>query len=128
MTLPESWIAHRREDRELVGWIDPVDGGFIPYDLLGRPRTSAPVDWLAAEELLEELGIGYLADVYALLAEDGDWIRTRIVEVSPAGIGVKEDDFGDIGAAVSTYRVPFPIDDRLVPLAEAPGPVRSRFL
>lgn len=128
MTLPESWIAHRREDRELVDWIEPESDGFVPYDLLGRPRTPRPVDWLAAEELLDELGIGYLADIYALRTDDGSWIRARIVEVSPAGIGVKEDDFGDIGAAVASFRVPFPIDDRLVPLTEAPGPVRSRFL
>ncbi|MBS3181719.1 hypothetical protein [Leucobacter manosquensis] len=128
MTLPETWIAHRREDREPVGWIEPVGDGFVPYDLLGRPRSPKPIDWLAAEELLEALGIGYLADAYALRTESGEWIRVRIVEASATGIGVKEDDFGDIGAPVSAYRVPFPIDDRLVPLTAAPGPVRSRFL
>lgn len=127
MALPETWIPHRREDGELVGWIEPVGDGFVPFDLLGRPRAEAPIDWLPAEETLEEIGIGYLADIYALRVDDGGWVRARIVEVSTTDIGVKEDDFGDVGAPVSSYRVPFPIDDRLVPFADAPGAVRSAF-
>ena len=59
------WIEHKRGDRELLGWIAPDGDGFVVFDLLGRSRTPAPVDWLDAEELLEELGIGYLADRYS---------------------------------------------------------------
>ncbi|UOQ56161.1 hypothetical protein MUN78_10685 [Leucobacter allii] len=127
MSLPEHWIPHRREDGELVGWIAPEGEGFVPIDLLGRQRADAPIDWLPAEELLEELGIGYLAEIYALRREDGEWIRARIVEASPDGIGVAEDDLGDIGAVVERFRLPFPLDDRLVLLADAPGPVRGPF-
>lgn len=125
MSLPGTWIPHRREDGELVGWIEPAGEGFVTYDLLGRARCDAPIDWLAAEEDLEELGIGYLADIYAIRLDDGTWVRSRITEVSTDGIGAKDDDFGDIGAPVAKYRLPFPIDDRLVPIADAPGEVRS---
>ncbi|WP_053386512.1 hypothetical protein [Leucobacter japonicus] len=127
MSLPESWIPHRREDGELVGWIEPEGDGFVPFDLLGRPRATAPIDWLDAEAALEEIGIGYLAEIYALRTDAGEWIRARIVEVSPEGIGAKEDDFGDIGAVVASFALPFPIDDRLVLLADAPGPVSGHF-
>ncbi|MBK0418418.1 hypothetical protein JD276_05140 [Leucobacter sp. CSA1] len=125
MSLPESWIPHRREDGELVGWIEPVGEGFVTHDLLGRTRQAEPIDWLDAEEDLEALGIGYLADVYAVRADDGGWVRSRITEVSTDGIGAKDDDFGDVGAPVARYRIPFPIDDRIVPLADAPGEVRG---
>ncbi|WP_336660749.1 hypothetical protein [Leucobacter sp. USHLN153] len=125
MPLPETWMPQRREDGELVGWIVPQGDGFVTHDLLGRARQEAPLDWLDAEEDLENLGIGYLAEIYALRTGAGEWVRVRVVEVSTDGIGLKDDDFGDIGAPVSSYRLPFPVGDRLVPLADAPAPVRS---
>lgn len=60
----------------------PVDDGFVAFDLLGRPRTAV-VDWLHAEEVLDRLGIGYLADPHELRLETGQWLRVRITEVSP---------------------------------------------
>jgi len=127
MSAPENWIPHHREDGELVGWIVPEGEAFIAIDLLGSPRTPSPVDWLAAEELLDGLGIGYLADAYAHRVGD-EWVRVRITEVSTDGIGVKEDDFGAIanhGIVLPRYRLPFPAGDDLVPLEDAPAPVRS---
>lgn len=101
------WIEHRRSDRELVGWIVPRGDDFVIVDLLGRER-GGPVDWLSAEEALEELGIGYLADIYVLALENGRDLRVRIAEVSSAGITVKKDDFGDIGAPQHYFSLPFP--------------------
>lgn len=76
------WIEHKRGvDGELLGWIQPVGEGFIAIDLLGSHRTEA-VDWFAAEEALESLGIGYLADSHELLLETGEWLRVCITEVS----------------------------------------------
>jgi hypothetical protein len=89
------WIEHRRGDGERVGWMRPEGEGFVPVDLLGRDRADA-LDWLAAEELLDALGIGYLADPYLMERPDADPLRVRIVEVSPRGIRVKVDDFGAI--------------------------------
>lgn len=127
MSVPETWIPHRREDGELVGWIVPEGEGFVTIDLLGRSRSAEPVDWVAAEEVLEELGIGYLADIYAYRVVDGDWARVRIVEVSTEGVTVKEDDYGDVAADLPRYRLAFPVDEALRPLADAPGPVRGQY-
>ena len=127
MSVPEAWIPHRREDGELVGWIVPEGEGFVTIDLLGCSRSAEPVDWVAAEEVLEELGIGYLADIYAFRVSADDWARVRIVEVSTDGVTVKEDDYGDVAADLPRYRMGFPADDGLRLLADAPGPVRGQF-
>lgn len=127
MVLNEAWIPHRREDGELIGWIEPRGEGFVAFDLFGRARQGEPVDWVAAEEALEELGIGFLADPHAFRRDDGEWVRVRIIEASPDGILVKEDDLGAVDVVKPQYAAAFPVDDRLVPLAEAPGPVRGPF-
>ena len=90
-----------------MGWIIPRGDDFVVVDLLGRER-GGPVDWLGAEEALDALGIGYLADIYVLTLESGSDLRVRIAEVSPVGITVKKDDFGDIGAPQRYFSLPFP--------------------
>ena len=115
MAVPADWIAHRRGDGELLGWMRPEADGFIVIDLLGRPMTEA-VDWLSAEETLESTGIGYLAELYELRLDDGRWLRVRITEVSSTAVRLKKDDFGAIDAPALEYTLPFPIDDRLRPL------------
>jgi len=86
--------------------------GFVVIDLLGR-EISGVVDWLEAEEMLDALGIGYLADPYELLLEDGRWLRVRITEVSPEVIRVKRDDWGAIDIPLIEYTVAFPVPDEL---------------
>lgn len=109
------WIEHRREDGERVGWLRPEGEGFVPVDLLGR-ELGGPVDWLTGEELLEAVGIGYLADRYELLLDDGRRLRVRLTEVSTERIVVKKDDFGAIDAPQLFYTVPFPVPETLRPL------------
>lgn len=114
--MDPDWIPHRREgDRELLGWMLPEGEGFVVIDLLGRPRTEA-VDWLTAEETLEEIGIGYLADLYELRLDSGEWLRVRLAEVSPAQIIAKKDDFGAVGAEQLYYPLGFPMPENLRPL------------
>ena len=127
MSVPGTWIPHRRGDGELVGWIVPEGEGFVTIDLLGRPRSAEPVDWVAAEELLEDLGIGYLAEIYAYRVSADDWARVRLIEVSADGVTVKEDDFGDVAADLPRYRLAFPVGDELRRLGDAPGAVRGQF-
>jgi len=111
--LSEDWIEHRRgRDGERLGWICPEGDDFIAVDLLGRPRTE-PVDWFVAEETLDELGIGYLADQYELLLNDGQWLRVRITEVSPEAIKVSQDHGGAIDAPQVDYSLPFPMSPDL---------------
>lgn len=113
--MTNGWIEHRRSpDGEPLGWMLPVDEDFIAIDLLGRERTG-PVDWLTAEETLEDLGIGYLADPYELRLPDGQWLRVRLSEVSVDGIKVKKDDWSvnDINAEQLFYEVGFPMPPEL---------------
>jgi len=112
MTMTD-WIEHRRPDGEIVGWMRPVDDRFEVIDLLGRP-VGEPTDWLSGEERLEEAGIGYLADPWSLTLEPGRAIRVRIAEVSPSGIRVKLDDFGDRTAPQLYYDLEFPAPVSLV--------------
>ncbi|MFB2583491.1 hypothetical protein [Herbiconiux liukaitaii] len=118
--LRDGWIEHRRQDGELVGWMRPSGDGFVPVDLLGRSRAGA-VDWLEAEELLDDLGIGYLADAYLLqdahlLGPGSEGMRVRIVEVSTARILVKKDDFGDMRAPVREFALSWPLPETLRPM------------
>lgn len=106
----DDWIEHRRSDRELLGWMLPEGDGFVVIDLLGRPRTT-PLEWLDAEEFLDELGIGYLADRY-LYTRDGTRRPVRIGEVSTTGVTVIADDYGAasaVGADPERFRLPFPV-------------------
>ncbi|MET0780400.1 MAG: hypothetical protein ABWZ16_02620 [Microbacterium sp.] len=116
--MEADWIEHRRaHDGERVGWMKPLEDGFVAIDLLGRTRTGI-VDWMRAEETLDELGLGYLADPHELRLDDGRWLRVRIAEVSPSGIRVKKEDWGDMNAPQIYYAVPFPVaDDQLRPLS-----------
>lgn len=112
------WIEHRRHDGELVGWMRPADDRFVVVDLLGRDVTG-PLEWLAAEETLDALGIGYLADPYLLRMDDGHDLRVRITEVSTQRILVKKDDFGDMNAPINNYELPFPAPEGLRPARRA---------
>jgi hypothetical protein len=114
--MATDWIEHRRgRDGELLGWMKPVGDGFVAMDLLGREK-SIVVDWLDAEEMLDELGIGYLADPYELRLDSGDWLRVRLVEVTGHQIRLKKDDWGAIDAPQVFYTLPIPVPDTLRPL------------
>ncbi|WP_394551761.1 hypothetical protein ACDF64_12910 [Agromyces sp. MMS24-JH15] len=116
--LPTDWIEHRRPDGERLGWIVPEGEGFRAVDLLGRWRHDGPVDWLTAEEDLERLGIGYLADRYRLRLADATVREVRIAEASAEGITVVADEFGAasaVGADPDRFRLPFPAPDALAP-------------
>lgn len=114
--LSDNWIEHRRGDRELVGWIVPEGDDFLAYDILGRLVTPEPVDWLAAEERLDELGIGYLAHRYLLTLPDGTERPVRITEVNTQRIVVLADEFGAasaVGSNADRYELPFPVSGEL---------------
>jgi hypothetical protein len=113
---PDTWIEHRRSDGELVGWIVPEGDGFTTIDLLGRTRGMTPVDWLDAEESLEQRGIGYLADQYLLALPGGAERLVRIAEVSTDRIVVVADEFGSasaVGARPERFELPFPAPESL---------------
>ncbi len=122
----ESWVAHHRAgDRELLGWVRPAGDGFVAVDRLGRD-VSPVVDWVEAEELLEERGLGWLADLWQLTLADGTVRRVRLVEVGPARVVVKDDDMNAVGGTpTATHVLPFPAPPSLAPYAGDPFTVDS---
>lgn len=116
--LPAGWIEHRRGDGEVLGWMLPDGDGFRVFDLLGRERTATPVDWLTAEEMLDALGMSYLADRWTLRAPEGAERPVRIAEANPRGVIVVADEYGAasaVGASPERFRLPFPVGDELRP-------------
>ncbi|MEV4899966.1 hypothetical protein AB0K08_01320 [Citricoccus sp. NPDC055426] len=117
MSVPGEWIEHRREDGERLGWIVPDGGRFRPVDILGRP-VGGPVDWLEAEEALEERGLAFLAERHLLRSPEGGERPVRISQASPDGIVVVADEYGAataVGARAEVFHLPFP----------APGTLRE---
>jgi hypothetical protein len=115
--LPDTWIAHVRPDGEVVGWIVPEGEGFLVRDRLGRV-VGEPMDWLGAEETLDALGIGFLAERWVLVEPDGAERPVRIAEVTPEAVTVVADEFGAasaIGGEVDRIRLPFPAPPTLRP-------------
>ena len=107
-------IPHRREDGELVGWILPDGDDWRAIDVLGRV-VAASVDWLDAEAALEQRGLAFLAEPWTLERDDAAPLRVRLVEVTPARIVVKADDFGDVSHATERFVLPWPIPAQLRP-------------
>ena len=108
--MDTDWIEHRRADGELVGWLAMEGEDLRAVDILGRHITE-PVDWLTAEEALEDRGLGFLAEPWLLDLADGTAQRVRIVEVSTDRIRVRDDDFGAAAVAGIDMRehiLPFP--------------------
>lgn len=119
--IANDWTPHRRDDRELLGWIRPEGDDWVAVDLLGRERT-APGDWLAAEEALEDAGLAWLAEVWMLERPDAAAVRVRIAEVTPPGapgetgrVVVHTDDFGAIDVPFTRIELPWPAPAALRP-------------
>lgn len=95
--LPETWIPHRREDGELIGWIDMAvaEPKLVPIDRLGRAMDPVE-DWFEAEETLDSIGLRFLAERY-----------------SYRGGGGSHDDDDEAAHAV-TVRISHVYDDRIV--------------
>lgn len=110
------WIEHRRDDGEVVGWIVPAGEGFDAIDRLGRRVGDGPVDWVRAEELLEERGLGWLADRWLLREPDGRERAVRIVELDDERVVLADDDLGAaavVGGAPRRTTLALPADGRL---------------
>lgn len=112
---PETWIPHRREDGEVVGWIDMTvaEPRFVPIDRLGR--ALEPVDdWHEAEEVLEGVGLRFLMDRY-VVEEGGRHTVVRIAHVYSDRVVLSTaltDAIEDVGREIV---VPFPVPDALRP-------------
>ena len=111
--IPPEWTSHHRpDDRELLGWIRPEGGGYVPVSRLGRD-LSGPVEWLDAEATLDAFGLGWLGQPWRLHRDGEQPIAVRIVEVTPERVRVKTEDYGAIDMPVIEYVPPFPAPDEL---------------
>lgn len=59
--------------------------GFVAHDDMGREITEQ-VDWLTAEEALDETGLAFLAEPWLLELPSGESVRVRFTEAGPHGI------------------------------------------
>ena len=81
--IPADWQPHHRDDGELIGYVVAEENGLVvPVNLVGHPIGDA-MDRFAAEELLEDAGLSYLAEPWLLRHDDGTEQRVVIVEVEP---------------------------------------------
>lgn len=115
--MDESWIEHRRDDGERIGWIRMVGEGFVAVDVLGREVTGE-VDWTEAEEALDARGLSFLAEPWMLRTADDVEVRVRIAEASPEQIRVAEDEMGAasvVGAQPAVHTLTFPAPEELRP-------------
>ena len=79
---------------------------------MNRLRGAWRQYWVALRAMIVltvALGIGYLADVWMLEREGGTPLRVRMLEVTPARIVVKVDDYGDVSRATERFTLPWPI-------------------
>lgn len=86
---PDSWIAVNREDRETVGYLEPLteDYGTVqPRTVLGHP-AGEPTDFVDGEERLIDRGLSELAEKWAHKDQHGEETEDlTILELSPRGI------------------------------------------
>lgn len=86
---PATWVPVTREDREVVGYLQPTSPDFeavVPRNLLGH-AVGDPQDYVEAEELLIERGIAELAESWRL---DGGDQALSIAELSADGIVLRD--------------------------------------
>lgn len=111
LMIPATWIPHRRDDGELVGWIDMTiaEPCMVPIDRLGR--ALEPVDdWFEAEEALDAIGLRFLAErfVYREAGACAGDVTVRIAHLYDDRIVLTTaltDAIEDIGREIV---VPFP--------------------
>ncbi|MEE2057969.1 hypothetical protein [Rhodococcus artemisiae] len=102
--VPSHWIPHRREDGEVIGWIDleSQEPDLIPIDRLGRPLPSVS-DWNAAEEVLDDVGLRFLMNRFHYR---GHTVRIRhLYEDRVIVTTAVSDAIGDVG---QEFTLPFP--------------------
>lgn len=112
--VADDWTPHRRDDGERLGWIRPDGDAWTAIDVLGRV-VAASVEWLDAEEALEQRGLAFLAEPWMLERGEGAPVRVRLVEVTPARIVVKVDDYGDMSRPHEGIVLPWPLPPELRP-------------
>ncbi len=108
------WVPYYREDDgELLGYLVPEGELFAPVTVFGYKLSDA-ADEYDASQVLESIGLSYLADTWMLsIAGRDEPINVQIIEASPEALRVKSVDYGweqDYGTIID---LPFPETGRL---------------
>lgn len=125
--MTDKIFEHRRaSDGEHVGYMKlTADDAFVPIDLMWNELSPA-VSFDVAENLLDELGLTYLAEDWYMYSERARRrVRVRISEVMPDVIVVANAEFGisdDIG---TRYTLPNPSANLFRTPSESEGPDRA---
>ena len=92
--IPAEWEPHYRpDDGELIGYLIPADDELvIPTTIFGY-RLEPAMDRFAAEQVLNDLGLSYLANVWLLADEDGSERRVVLVECNADEVVVADAEF-----------------------------------
>ena len=91
--IPADWEPHHRDDGELIGYLVAADGALVvPVNLVGHPIGEA-MERFAAEDMLEDAGLSYLAEPWLLRHDDGSEQRVVIVEVDADHVVVTDAQF-----------------------------------
>lgn len=102
-----TWVPVRRDDGEIVGYLEPTTPEFdavIPRNRLGH-SVAEPLEYVEAEELLIERGIGELAGTWRL---DGAEQALSIAELSPHGIVLRDALLAKALVPTDDVHVPWP--------------------
>lgn len=93
--IPSHWTEYRRDDDgELLGYLVSEDSLHTPVTVFGY-RLADAGDEYDAGQVLEGIGLSYLADTWLLSLEGRDEpINVQIVEASPERLRVKSVDYG----------------------------------
>lgn len=112
--VAEHWIAHRRSDGELVGWIDmeSVPGRLVVIDRLGRVVATV-TEWDEAQDILDDLGLSFLTARFWWQSESGP-LRVRIVELDDTRVVVTTAVTDAIGESAPTFEIPFPVPEDFI--------------
>lgn len=91
--IPTAWEPYHRTDGELIGYLATDERGLVvPINLVGHP-LGEPMERFAAEDLLEDAGLSYLAEPWLLRHDDGSEQRVVIVEVDADHVVVTDAQF-----------------------------------
>ncbi|MHA7276321.1 hypothetical protein [Arthrobacter sp. HLT1-21] len=112
--IPSTWTAyHREDDGELLGYL-VVDGSLhTPVTFFGY-RLADAADEFDASQVLQGVGLSYLADTWRLSLKDRkEPINVQIVEASPERLRVKSIDYGYAENYGTIFELPVPETGRL---------------
>ena len=91
--IPADWEPHHRDDGELIGYLVPGERELVvPINLVGHPIGEA-MQRFAAEDMLEDAGLSYLAEPWLLRHDDGSEQRVVFVEVDADHVVVTDAQF-----------------------------------